>query len=108
MVAHAPRASAIPTRVRSLFVACTGAVGRPRGRWSSRAADAEALGMEGVLDVTLERWFTAGGARAATPSTRGVDYARSALLALDPAAFADGWRAIGGHDARRAACARSR
>jgi 3-oxoadipate enol-lactonase len=86
-----------PDRVRSLLVACTGASTDPKVM-AQRAADAEELGMEGVLAVTLERWFTAGGL-AHDPELPGVSYARECLLALDPLAFADGWRAIGGHDA---------
>jgi len=85
-------------RVRSLFAACTGPSADP-DVMEQRAADAEALGMQGVLGVTLERWFTAG-ALAQRPEHPGVTYARERLLALDPNAFADGWRAIGGHDAR--------
>lgn len=87
-----------PGRVRSLFAACTGPSADPEVM-EQRAADAEALGMQGVLQVTLERWFTAA-ALAQRPEHPGVTYARERLLALDPHAFADGWRAIGGHDAR--------
>jgi 3-oxoadipate enol-lactonase len=85
-----------PQRVRSLLVACTGASADP-AVMAQRAADAEALGMAGVLDVTLRRWFTAG-ALAAHPEPRGVGYGRSRLLALEPECFADGWRAIATHD----------
>ena len=87
-----------PDRVRSLFAACTGPSADP-DVMEQRAADAERLGMAGVLEVTLERWFTAA-ALAQRPEHPGVTYARERLLALDPHAFADGWRAIGGHDAR--------
>ena len=86
-----------PTRVRSLFVACTGAASDP-ATMAGRAADAEALGMAGVLEETLARWFTAD-ARAQRPESPAIEYARRTLLALEPASFADGWRAIGGHDA---------
>jgi len=54
--------------------------------------------MAAVLDSTLERWFTPPA--LAEPGHPGVAYARRALLALDPGSFADGWRAIGGHDIR--------
>jgi 3-oxoadipate enol-lactonase len=87
-----------PDRVRSLFAACTGPSADP-AVMEQRASDAEALGMDGVLQVTLERWFTPA-ALAQRPEHPGVVYARGRLLALDPHAFADGWRAIGGHDAR--------
>jgi pimeloyl-ACP methyl ester carboxylesterase len=86
-----------PERVRSLMVACTGAAADP-AVMARRAADAEALGMAGVLDVTLARWFTPAF-RAREPEPAGVAYARRTLLALDPGCFADGWRAIAGHDA---------
>jgi 3-oxoadipate enol-lactonase len=89
-----------PDRVRSLFLACTGPSADP-AVMEQRAVDAETLGMRGVLDVTLRRWFTAA-ALAREPEPPGVAYARERLLALDPRAFADGWRAIGGHDAEAA------
>jgi 3-oxoadipate enol-lactonase len=86
-----------PARVRSLLVACTGASADP-ATMAARAANAEANGMTGVLGETLERWFTPA-ALALHPEHPGVAYARRTLLALQPACFADGWRAIGGHDA---------
>jgi pimeloyl-ACP methyl ester carboxylesterase len=87
-----------PHRVRSLFTACTGAATSPDAMLK-RARAAEADGMEGVLDITLQRWFTQE-ARARRPEPPGVVYARDTLLALQPAAFADGWRAIATHDVR--------
>jgi 3-oxoadipate enol-lactonase len=84
-----------PDRVRSLLVACTGAAADP-ATMAQRAADAERLGMAGVLDVTLERWFTPAARELS--GHPGVAYARRTLLALAPVCFADGWRAIGGHD----------
>jgi pimeloyl-ACP methyl ester carboxylesterase len=85
-------------RVGSVLVACTGAAVDP-AVMHERAAAAQALGMEGVLDTTLERWFTPG-ALAQSPMHPGVQYARSTLRELDPASFADGWRAIATHDVR--------
>lgn len=87
-----------PARVRSLFTACTGAASNP-ATMLERARAAEADGMTGVLDATLERWFTAG-ALAERPEPPGVVYARETLLRLDARAFADGWRAIATHDTR--------
>jgi pimeloyl-ACP methyl ester carboxylesterase len=87
-----------PRRVRSLLMACTGAAADPVAM-GERAAAAEDGGMRGVLATTLERWFTPQ-ALAQRPEHPGVTYARAALLALDPASFADGWRAIATHDAR--------
>jgi 3-oxoadipate enol-lactonase len=86
-----------PDRVRSLLVACTGASTNAEAMLG-RAAAVEHGGMEGVLQSTLDRWFTAA-ALAARPEHPGVAYARRTLAALDPAAFADGWRTIAGHDA---------
>jgi len=87
-----------PERVRSLVVACTGAAADPEVM-AKRAAEVEEGGMAAVLESTLERWFTPE-ALALRPEHPGVDYARRALLALDPGSFADGWRVIGGHDVR--------
>ncbi|MEV0688120.1 alpha/beta fold hydrolase [Nocardia sp. NPDC050378] len=86
-----------PDRVASLLVACTGASASP-DTMLARAAAAETQGMRGVLATTLQRWFTPA-ALAADPPHPGVVYARDTLLALDPSAFADGWRAIATHDA---------
>jgi 3-oxoadipate enol-lactonase len=88
-----------PGRVRSLLTACTGAAADPTVM-EQRAADAEAGGMDAVVGTTLDRWFTPGA--LATAGHPGVDYARRTLLALEPGAFADGWRAIAGHDVRAA------
>ena len=85
-----------PARIRSLLVACTGAA-VDRQMMLARAADAERGGMEEVLETTLKRWFTPA-ALARQPLPPGVAYARRTLLALDPGSFADGWRAIAGHD----------
>ncbi|MGW1786583.1 alpha/beta fold hydrolase [Streptomyces sp. NPDC002143] len=86
-----------PQRVRSLLVACTGASAAP-DVMRARAEAAEKGGMEAVLAPTLERWFTRDA--LAQPDHPGVEYARRTLLALDPLAFADGWRTIATHDAR--------
>ena len=83
-----------PDRVRSLLVACAPAAVN-RDVILARAEAAEA-GMDGVLASTLERWFTS--AALADPAHPGVAYSRASLRALDPHAFADGWRAIADHD----------
>jgi pimeloyl-ACP methyl ester carboxylesterase len=85
-----------PERVRSLMVACTGASADP-DTMEGRARRVEETGMAGVVEETLERWFTPQ-ALAEQPEHPGVAYARRTLLALEPGAFADGWRAIAGHD----------
>jgi pimeloyl-ACP methyl ester carboxylesterase len=87
-----------PGRVRSLVCACTGA-SVDRDAMLRRAVEVEAMGMTGVLDETLRRWFPAD-VLAITPERRGVAYARTTLLALDARCFADGWRAIATHDVR--------
>jgi pimeloyl-ACP methyl ester carboxylesterase len=87
-----------PERVRSLFTACTGAASNP-ATMLARALAVESQGMAGELTTTLTRWFTAP-ALAERPEPPGVTYARETLLALDPSAFADGWRAIATHDTR--------
>jgi pimeloyl-ACP methyl ester carboxylesterase len=87
-----------PGRVRSLMVACTGAAVNP-AVMMARAEAAERDGMDAVLPQTLERWFTQR-ALTASPPHPGVEYSRQTLLALDPHCFADGWRAMSGHDVR--------
>lgn len=87
-----------PHRVNSLFLACTGASGRP-GSAEQNIRIVEELGMPGVVDSTLDRWFTPG-ARSLRPAHPAVEYARRTLLGVDPLAFADGWRVIAGHDVR--------
>jgi len=84
-----------PERVRSLMSCCTGASVNPEAM-IGRAARTEAGGMESVLEETLTRWFTPE--ELARQASEGVDYARQTLLALDPGAFADAWRAMAGHD----------
>jgi 3-oxoadipate enol-lactonase len=84
-----------PDRVNSLLLACTGGSADPATALA-RAAAAEAGGMTGLAEPTLARWFTAGA--LAQPGHPGVAYARAALLALDPASWAAGWRAIARHD----------
>jgi pimeloyl-ACP methyl ester carboxylesterase len=85
-----------PERVRSLLLACSGAGGH-REVLRQRADDAERLGMAGVLDVTLQRWFTP--AALGDSGHRGVRYARDRLLGDSPVAFAAAWRALAELDA---------
>ena len=53
--------------------------------------------MPGVLDVTLQRWFTPAALGAA--GHPGVRYARERLLRDSPASFAASWRALAELDA---------
>ena len=85
-----------PERVRSLVLACSGAGGH-REALRKRADDVERLGMPGVLDVTLQRWFTP--AALGVSGHPGVRYARERLLSDSPAAFAASWRALAELDA---------
>jgi pimeloyl-ACP methyl ester carboxylesterase len=85
-----------PERVRSLLLACSGAGGH-REILRKRAEDVERLGMSGVLDVTLRRWFTP--AALGSDGHPGVRYARERLLSDSPEAFAASWRALAELDA---------
>lgn len=85
-----------PRRLRSLVVACGSAGAARPAAFEQRARAAETTGMAGVLDTTLERWFTPPA--LAEPDHPGVAYARRRLLANDPRVFADGWRALARHD----------
>lgn len=85
-----------PDRVRSLVLACT----TPRGDsavMNDRADATEDKGSAGMLEDTLTRWFTPA-ALEADRATPYMAYARERLLAMDPGALADTWRAIGTHD----------
>lgn len=90
-------ALARPDLIRSLVLACTGATADPE-TMVARAAQVEALGMEGVIGGTLRRWFTPEALAAVDHP--GVEYARRTLRGLASGAFADGWRVIAGHDVR--------
>jgi 3-oxoadipate enol-lactonase len=63
-----------------------------------RAAATRAGGMEGILDTTLDRWFTPEA--LAAPGHPGVEYARRRLLDDNPEVFAQYWEAMAGHDVK--------
>jgi len=89
-------ALAHPGLVRSLVLACT----TPRGDaqvMRARADATEARGSAGMLDDTMTRWFTAE-ALERDPDAPPLAFARERLLAMDPGALADTWRAIAHHD----------
>lgn len=90
-------ALARPELVRSLLLACTGPSADP-ATMVARATRVEAVGMQDVIDDTLQRWFTPEVVDAREHP--GVDYARRTLRGLEPGAFADGWRVIAAHDVR--------
>lgn len=85
-----------PDCVRSLLLASSTAGGRGGAVHRERAEEAERLGMAGVVDSHLARWFTADV--VADGSDPGYQYARTRLLADDPEVFAASWRALGAHD----------
>jgi 3-oxoadipate enol-lactonase len=60
----------------------------------ARGRDAEAGGMEAVVQATLERWFTPGF----LPSP-AVDAVRKRLSSDNVSAWSAAWEAISGHDA---------
>jgi pimeloyl-ACP methyl ester carboxylesterase len=87
-----------PHRVRSLMLACSSAGGGRAGEvLRERAAEVERVGMAGVLEVTLRRWFT----REALDSAElpGVAYAQDRLSRTSPGSFAASWRALAANDA---------
>lgn len=65
------------------------------GAMRQRGADAEAGGMQAVVEATLERWFTADFL-----SSDVVARVRERLLATAPSGWAAAWEAICEHDAR--------
>lgn len=83
-----------PDRVRSLVVACAPAA-TPTEVMRQRADDTERLGMEGMIEGMMERWFTpvALADRAAF-----VVETERCLLADEPAEVAAVWRLIADHD----------
>jgi pimeloyl-ACP methyl ester carboxylesterase len=84
-----------PELVRSLVLACGGMSAHPEVM-RDRAETTRRVGMSGVLQTTLERWFTpAALTRADHP---GVTYARRRLLSDSADVFAAYWAAMGAHD----------
>jgi 3-oxoadipate enol-lactonase len=61
-----------------------------------RAKSVEALGLPGVIESTLERWFTPE--ILALGSHSGVSYARKTLLKNSVESFARSWRILGSHN----------
>ncbi|MAW86725.1 MAG: hypothetical protein CMJ42_09370 [Phyllobacteriaceae bacterium] len=89
-------ALARPDLVSALVVAgCGGRIGADaRGAILKRGEDAEAGGMEAVVDTTLERWFN-----QSYLSTPEVARVRERLLSDSPSGWAAAWEAIAEHDA---------
>lgn len=84
-----------PELVRSLVLACGGMSAHP-DVMRDRAETTRRLGMSGVLESTLERWFTA--AALGKDDHPGVAYVRRRLLSDSADAFADYWAAMAAHD----------
>lgn len=87
-----------PGLARSLVLICTRPAADPR-EMRRRAVATERDGMEGVLEQTLQRWFTADALAALQHP--GVAYAAERLLADDPEVIASYWQAMASHDLRR-------
>lgn len=83
-----------PGKVRSLLLAATTAE-VDDAVLEQRARSTEDVGMEGVLEDTLRRWFSEE-ALAATEEDRAIAYARQTLRSCDPGTFAAAWRAMKG------------
>lgn len=85
-----------PQRVASLALCFTTGRVDPEGM-IQRAELTERVGAVGMVDGTMERWFSPE-ALAAPRQSSGVNYARERLLATSAERVADTWRAIAGHD----------
>ncbi len=85
-------AIAHPGLVRALVLVSTSSEfpEATRERFRSRAARAERLGMDAVVDATVPRWFTPGFMERAPAE---VERTRRTVLATDPLAFAAASRA---------------
>lgn len=85
-----------PDRVRSLVIAGSSLGGGGGVAQRERAEMTEREGMAGMLDSTLQRWFTAQAREQ--PDQPAVTYATERLLSDDAEMFAAAWRAIGAVD----------
>lgn len=86
-----------PEKVRSVVLACGGVAGNAEAS-RQRARDTREDGMAGVLETTLQRWFTPEALEAREHP--GVEYTRKRLLTDDPAVFAAYWEMMAEHDLR--------
>ena len=84
-----------PSRLSQLIVGACGPRIPPEARDAVRArGKPDASGMAGVVDATMQRWFTPAFIDA-EPARR----VRARLLSDDPVGWAAGWNAISGFDA---------
>jgi pimeloyl-ACP methyl ester carboxylesterase len=84
-----------PDRVASLVIACASGV-TTRSVVIDRALEIERVGMPGVVEDYLARWFSPE--ILSHDEHLGVAYARSRLIADDPLVVASYWRAMAVHD----------
>jgi 3-oxoadipate enol-lactonase len=84
-----------PDRLASLVIACASGTAS-RDVLDRRAAEVERVGMQGVVEEYLVRWFSE--AALADHNQPGVAYARERLLADDSHVIAAYWRAMSLHD----------
>lgn len=84
-----------PKAVASLVIMCStsAASGEPQ---RLRAKQAREMGMGGVVESTLSRWFTPSA--LSNPDHPGVKYARDRLLEDNAETFASYWEAMAKHD----------
>ncbi len=83
-----------PDRAKSLVLACTTSSypQEQRDQFEQRAATAERLGMEPIVETTIQRWLTAPFIER-DPET--VAWVRRMLASADPRAYAQAARAAG-------------
>ena len=87
-----------PARVERLIVICSSAHAPPPSRWLERAAAVRKAGStEAVADAVLERWFTAGFAKA---SPQAVETAAAMLRATPAEGYAGSCAAVARLDLR--------
>lgn len=86
-----------PSRVKSLILADTGAFMPTREMWDTRIRTAEEKGMAGVVDATIERWFTPASRATLTEDIKSV---RAMILGTPVAGFVGCSRAIQAMDQR--------
>ncbi len=86
-----------PDRIDRLALCCTSAHIPPREHWLERAATVRGQGMDGVLEASLERWFTPAF-RGRRPET--VERLERGLLEIDPEGYAGCCEALADTDLR--------
>ncbi len=85
-----------PNLVRSIVIANSTSHYPDQAVWAQRIAAVEAQGMQGAVDISMQRWFSpAFNADAARAQPR-----RDAFLANDPVAYVKACAAVGGIDFR--------